>query len=106
MHPQRLIVLQNTWRLEDNPMLVLEDPLPSILLGCVDDTFANSLNGMRKRSIAFEAFSQDCAYHFKQQLESPLALYQTPLILLVSEAIKKYPTITILRLEEPIAIDE
>lgn len=106
MHPKRLIVLQNTWRSEDNPMLVLEDHLPSILLGCVDDTFANSVNGMRKRSISFEAFNQDCAYHCKQQLELPLAIYQSPLILVVSEALKQYPTVTILRLEEPVAINE
>ena len=109
MTKKRLIVVQNSWRLDDNILLEVNDP-SNYLIGCIDSRWSEEVNGYRKRSVLYQNFAIASAIEFQyalnthHQIQCPI--YHSKPKDLIAKILTSNPDITHLRLEEPVAYDE
>lgn len=108
----RVIFFQSTWRLDDNPMLVLshqEDAVPSFLIGVIDSSWSEKKHGFKQRSETFINSSKNAAFEFAHNislLDRKIDLYCAQPFCLLREIFDNTPGLTHCRLERPIAINE
>lgn len=111
MKSKRLIFIQNSWRILDNPLLDLpNDKMENCLIGCIDVNWHKQVNGFRARSELYEQFAIESAKLFQAQLKKEFnidcQLYHETPDKIITEILRFEPSISILRIEAPIAHNE